>query len=108
MSADRACTVRIDPAGYTLEIEPGEVFLDAIFAAGEEWPTTCFGQMECMLCSLEVKEGHEFVKDPTPEEVEAVNFRYAGEGDPSRLRLGCCLEFNGPGPVTIWKREFRR
>jgi hypothetical protein len=51
----RLTMVRGEPLGVDLELEPGESVIEVAWRLGYRWPTTCWGQAECMLCRVDVR-----------------------------------------------------
>lgn len=100
-------SVRVEPLGVTILVEPGETLFDAAFREGLEWPSTCYGQIECTLCATRITDGREHAKPMGEEEQHALKYRYAGDSDPRDLRLACCLELTG-GDVVVFKSGVRR
>lgn len=87
----------MEPAGFELEVERGETVFAAAQRAGAHWPTKCFGQAQCWKCALVVREGHEHLEPPEPEEsiilrqLTARGRRYP----PRDTRLACQLRVHG-------------
>jgi len=104
-----SASVRIQPLGVTIEVEAGETLFDAAFREGFEWPSTCFGQLECTLCATRIQQGYEHFKPMSEAEEHALKYRYAGDDDQRDLRLACCLEINGDGgEIVVFKKGVRK
>ena len=66
-------TVTIVPGDIALTVEHGESVAEAAWRQGYHWPTTCWGQRECMVCAAVVLRGDEAV-----ERANASEFGLAG------------------------------
>jgi len=98
--------VRIEPLGDEICVRPGEAVAEAAWRLGYHWPTTCFGQANCMACRVRIVAGEQFVVPADDEESEAMRTRLpfaTREG----TRLGCRLIVIADG-VTVEKRGVRR
>jgi ferredoxin, 2Fe-2S len=51
-SASDIITVRVEPAGVTISVRPGETLMKAAERLGYRWPTVCHGQALCTACSI--------------------------------------------------------
>jgi len=91
--------VRIEPSGLRLEVPDGESVAEAAWRQGYHWPTTCWGQADCMVCRVEVIEGADAVRDAGPEEVGAVRHKLPPSLHRPATRLACRLEVTGIGVV---------
>ena len=91
--------VRIEPSGLRLEVPDGESVAEAAWRQGYHWPTTCWGQADCMVCRVEVIEGADAVRDARPEEVGAVRRKLPPSLRRPGTRLACRLEVTGIGVV---------
>jgi 2Fe-2S ferredoxin len=102
MSELRAPVVRVEPAGVEIAVKPGQTLFDAAYAAGHEWPTTCWGQGSCSVCYVEVLSGDEHLSPADDEETRTLGFvaRRNSDVDPDRLRLACRLEVLGDAVVS--------
>jgi ferredoxin, 2Fe-2S len=49
-------TVRVEPAGVTIDVRPGETLMNAAERQGYRWPTLCHGQALCTACSIVLNE----------------------------------------------------
>jgi ferredoxin, 2Fe-2S len=91
--------VRIEPSGLHLDVPDGESVAEAAWRLGYHWPTTCWGQADCMLCRVEVLEGSDAVRAAGPEEVAAVRQKLSPSLRRPATRLACRLEVTGEGVV---------
>lgn len=73
--------VTFEPAGLTVEVEPGTRVIDAAIRAGLIIPAPCGGRGVCGRCAVRVKEG----SLGAPSDAEAEGLRWAPEG----IRLAC-------------------
>lgn len=55
-SASDIITVRVEPAGVTIRVRPGETLMNAAERQGYHWPTVCHGQALCTACSIILSE----------------------------------------------------
>ncbi|MCU1458159.1 MAG: ferredoxin [Actinomycetia bacterium] len=92
--------VRVEPLGVELEVEPGESLIEAAWRLGYHWPTTCFGQAECMLCRVDVVAGEEQTVPAEAAEETAVRTRLPASARRPGLRLACRLRIRGDGVVV--------
>lgn len=58
-------TVRIEPAGLTFAVSPGETVLDAALSAGIDFPHRC-RQGVCTACVCRLKSGEVRYDAPSP------------------------------------------
>ncbi len=93
-------TVRVEPLGAEIELMPGEALADAAWRLGFGWPTTCWGQADCMLCRVRVVAGEELVTPPGDEEREALRVRLPASARRRGVRLACRLTVTGDGVVV--------
>jgi 2Fe-2S ferredoxin len=98
-------TVRVEPSGAELELLPGEALAVGAWRLGYWWPTSCWGQAQCMVCQTEVVVGQDQVVPPDTDELDAIRLR-----GPRLLqrgtRLACRLVVTGDG-VTVRKEGLR-
>jgi 2Fe-2S ferredoxin len=92
--------VRVEPSGAELELLPGEAVAIGAWRLGYWWPTSCWGQADCMLCRTEVVEGAERVRPADDEEVEAVRLKLPRSARREGIRLACRLVPTGDGVVV--------
>ena len=72
----------------------------AAWRLGYWWPTTCWGQADCMLCRTEIVEGHSQVSPPDAVELEAVRAKLSPSLRRPGVRLACRLRVTGDGVVV--------
>jgi 2Fe-2S ferredoxin len=92
--------VRVEPLGAEIELEPEEALADAAWRLGYEWPTTCWGQADCMLCRVEVIAGSELVEPADDEERRAIARNLPRSQRAPSIRLACQLRVTGDGVVV--------
>ena len=92
--------VRVEPLGADIELEPGEALADAAWRLGYDWPTTCWGQIDCMLCRGEVIAGAEQVEPADDEERRAIAHNLPRAERRRAVRLACQLLVTGDGVVV--------
>ena len=95
-------TVRVEPDGFLIDVDPGETLIEAAWRLGYVWPTTCYGKAECTRCHVEVIAGAEHLS-PVGDE-EAATLEFLGGRRPN-VRLACRLRVDGP--VVVRKRGVR-
>lgn len=95
--------VRIEPLGEEICVRPGEAVAEAAWRLGYYWPTTCFGQAQCMACRVRVVSGEQSIMPADDEEVEAMRTRLPRLEREGGTRLGCRLTVTADG-VTVEKR----
>ncbi len=88
--------VTVLPANVSVEVEPGEILLEAGEKAGVEMEAGCFN-CSCGTCAVEVVSGMENLAAPTPEELDVLD---AWNKDPEKFRLTCCVRVD-KGDVII-------
>jgi 2Fe-2S ferredoxin len=98
--------VRVEPAGYELEVQAGETLAEAAWRLGYYWPTSCWGQAECMLCHVRVIEGELRTEPPEAEELYQMETMMPSRVRSPVTRLACRLLINGPG-VVVEKKGVR-
>lgn len=99
--------VRVEPLGADIALLPGESLAEAAWRLGYHWPTTCFGQAECMQCQVRVVGGEHLVAPADDDETAALETRLPAvlRRRPG-VRLGCRLTVTADG-VTVEKRGVR-
>jgi 2Fe-2S ferredoxin len=98
--------VRVEPSGVEFEVERGETVAEAAWRLGHHWPTSCWGQAECMVCFTKVLEGEWETEPPEEEETSQMQSRLSRQLWSPVTRLACRLKVNGPG-VVLEKKGFR-
>jgi ferredoxin, 2Fe-2S len=95
-------SVRVDPDGIVVSLEPPETLIEAAWRLGYYWPTRCYGQAECTACNIEITEGAEHASAVGAEEGAALATMGArGLG----IRLACRTTFDGD--AAVYKRGVR-
>ncbi|MEU9272617.1 2Fe-2S iron-sulfur cluster binding domain-containing protein [Streptomyces sp. NPDC048251] len=92
--------VLVQPAGLTLEVEPGETLAESAWRQGYRWPTICWGNAECMVCAVLVTGGEAATVPADAEEEEAMRLRLPRRLRRPEYRLACRLRFTGDGAVV--------
>lgn len=92
-------TVRVDPAGLELDVQPGESVAEAAWRQGYTWPTKCWGQATCMVCLVRVAGGELSARPAEQEELDAMRARLPARLRSSMVRLACRLVPTGEGLV---------
>jgi ferredoxin, 2Fe-2S len=95
-------TVHVEPLGADIELLDGEALAVAAWRLGYRWPTTCWGQAQCMLCRVEVVGGEDATVPATPDELEACRVNLPSSARRPGVRLACQLRVTGEG-VTVRK-----
>src|SRR3970282_2942388 len=93
--------VTIQPLNLTVEAEDGATIMDAAWAHGLYWPTTCGGESICPSCACTIDEGAENL-DPigrTERKTLAAERGEAALRD-GTLRLACQARLRGDVGVT--------
>jgi ferredoxin, 2Fe-2S len=98
--------VRVEPLGADIDVRPGEAVAEAAWRLGYHWPTTCFGQANCMQCRVRIVAGEQFVVPADDEESEAMQTWLPAPARKPGIRLGCRLTVIADG-VTVEKRDVR-
>lgn len=100
--------VHIDGSDVDIDVNPGESVAEAAWRQGYDWPTKCWGQLECMQCFVRIKPGDGEVNIVPADEEEIIAMRTLF---PPRLRspmvrLGCRVQVCGDG-VVLEKKGVR-
>lgn len=98
--------VVVQPAGVTIAVQPGETLAESAWRQGYRWPTTCWGQAECMVCAVRVISGEESTVPPDAEEEDAMRLRFPRHLRRPDSRLACRLRVSGEG-VVVEKKGVR-
>jgi len=91
--------VRVEPAGVELDVKAGESVAEAAWNLGYTWPTTCWGQAECMVCFVKVVDGELGTEPPDEDELLQMRTRLPVRLRSPLTRLACRLKINGAGVV---------
>ncbi len=82
-------TLRVDPAGFAIEVRAAESLMAAAVRLGYYWPTTCGGEGRCTTCAVEVIDGAERLS-PIGRSERAALLEGRGAGAlKTGLRLAC-------------------
>jgi len=92
--------VTVLPGDLQIEVEPGESLAQAAWRQGYHWPTTCWGEMECMVCAVLVLSGEAAVEPASAEEEAAIRERLPRFRQQPGTRLACRLVVTGEGVVV--------
>lgn len=89
--------MRVEPAGWEIEVRRGESLLQAAWRAGYSWPTLCYGMGKCTACQCEVLDGLHLLSERTEAERQLLGDlrRRVRRADPRRIRLACQVEISG-------------
>lgn len=93
-------TVTVLPAGIQIEVRPGESLAQAAWRQDVQWPTTCWGEMQCTICAAVVVAGEQAVEPASAEEQAAIRERMPRFRQQPGTRLACRLQVNGDGVVV--------
>jgi 2Fe-2S ferredoxin len=99
-------TVRVEPSGIEIDVNPGESVVEAAWRLGYFWPTKCYGQAECMVCFVKVMDGELQTKQPAEDELFAMRTLMVKRLRGPLTRLACRLQITGPG-VVLEKKGVR-
>jgi 2Fe-2S ferredoxin len=94
----------VEPLGVEFDVRPSESVIQAAWRAGYQWPTTCWGQAECGVCSMEIVEGVELLGPA--EKLESNRLRSLPRQGGGR-RLACQTRMVADGSVTVRKPGVR-
>ncbi|HEY6131946.1 MAG TPA: 2Fe-2S iron-sulfur cluster-binding protein [Halioglobus sp.] len=90
--------VTIVPGNLEIEVAAGETLAQAAWRQGYHWPTTCWGEMQCMVCATVVRSG-EAVPASAAEET-AISERMPRFRQQPGTRLACQLLVTGDSLVV--------
>jgi len=98
--------VTVRPESLVFDATSGETIMEAAWAHGLYWPTTCGGQGTCTSCACSVEEGAENLDEMGRSERRTLA-EEMGEAaiKARRLRLACQARVRGD--VTVTKRGVR-
>ena len=99
--------VTIEPDGFRIEVEAGESLAQAAWRQGYHWPTTCWGEAECMVCAVCVTAGEGAAEPATGEEEAAIAARMPHFRRQPGTRLAFRLRVAGDG-LVVEKAGVRR
>ncbi len=93
--------VSIEPLGQTIEAESGATIMEAAWAHGLYWPTTCGGQGICTSCACSVDDGGDNLEPMGRSELKTLREELSEAAIRSRrLRLACQARVRGDVTVT--------
>jgi ferredoxin, 2Fe-2S len=92
--------VTIVPGDLTIEVAPGESLAQAAWRQGYHWPTTCWGEMQCMVCATVVRSGDAAAVPPSAAEETAISERMPRFRQQPGTRLACQLLVTGDSLVV--------
>lgn len=99
--------VTILPGDIRIAVESGETLAQAAWRQGYHWPTTCWGEMQCMVCAATICSGEDAATPATSEEEAAISERMPRFNQRPGTRLACQLRVRGDG-LVIEKQGVRR
>jgi 2Fe-2S ferredoxin len=91
--------VTVVPGDIRIEVATGETLAQAAWRQGYHWPTTCWGEMQCMVCAAVVVSGEDAAAPASSEEAAAISERVPRFRQQSGTRLACQLRVHGDGLV---------
>lgn len=98
--------ITIDPLGLTIEAEEGVTIMEAAWAQGLYWPTTCGGQGICTSCACSVEEGQDNLEPMGRSERKTLASEFSEATiQQRRLRLACQARIRGD--IRVSKRGVR-
>jgi 2Fe-2S ferredoxin len=89
-------TIRVIPAEIAIEAQKGQTIMEAAWADGLYWPTTCGGQGICTSCACIVEEGGQHLDEMGRGERKTLA-EERGEAAlaDGKLRLACQARVSG-------------
>lgn len=96
--------VRVEPAGFELDVPAGRTVFETALESGVTWPTICYGQARCTACALRVLDGHQNL-GPVGATEQGVLRQITGrrrQWSARDTRLACQLTTTGD--VTVEKK----
>ena len=100
------CEVTVQPGDLVIRVRRGESLAESAWRQGYRWPTTCWGQAECMVCAVRVVGGEAAAVPADEAELEAIRYRMSRSLQHPQTRLACRLEVRGTG-VVVEKKGVR-
>jgi 2Fe-2S ferredoxin len=92
--------VTVVPGDLKIEVAVGETLAQAAWRQGYHWPTTCWGEMQCMVCAAVVRSGERAAEPASAEEETAISQRMPRFRQQPGTRLACQLVVTGEGLVV--------
>ena len=98
--------IHVLPLGRIIEASEGDTIMEAAWADGLYWPTTCGGQGICTSCASTIESGAENLEPMGRGEAKTLTEELGEAAVKSRgLRLACQARVHGD--VTVVKRGVR-
>lgn len=98
--------ITIAPSGLTIEAKEGVTIMEAAWANGLYWPTTCGGQGICTSCACTIEEGEANLEPMGRSERKTLASEFSQAAiEKRRLRLACQARLHGD--VRVNKRGVR-
>jgi 2Fe-2S ferredoxin len=91
--------VRVEPSGVEFDVQPGESVAEAAWRLGYTWPTTCWGQADCMVCFVRVLDGELQAAPASEDELFQMQTKMTRRLRSPLTRLACRLRVKGDGLV---------
>jgi 2Fe-2S ferredoxin len=91
--------VNVQPSDVDLEVLAGETVAEAAWRQGYFWPTSCWGQADCMSCFTKIVAGELSAEPAAEEELDAMRYRMAPRVLGPLVRLACRVRVKRPGLV---------
>lgn len=92
--------VTIVPGNMQIEVAAGETLAQAAWRQGYHWPTTCWGEMQCMVCAAVVRSGEHAAEPASQAEEAAISACMPRFRQQPGTRLACQLRATGDGLVV--------
>jgi len=94
-------TIRVLPQEILIEAREGQTIMEAAWASGLYWPTTCGGQGICTSCACVVEEGADRLDEMGRGERKTLEEERGPAALASgKLRLACQARVSGDVVVT--------
>ena len=98
--------ITILPLGLTIEAQEGVTIMEAAWAHGLYWPTTCGGQGICTSCVCTIEEGDNLLEAMGRSERKTLASEFSAAAmAKQRLRLACQARVHGD--IRVSKRGVR-
>ncbi len=92
--------VTILPGDIEIEVASGETLAQAAWRQDYQWPTTCWGEMACMVCACVVRDGEAAAEPASALEEGCIAERMPRFRQLPGTRLACQLRVIGDGLVV--------
>jgi 2Fe-2S ferredoxin len=99
-------TVRVEPLGVAIDVDPEESLMKAVTRSGYRWPSVCGGLAECGTCVVEILEAPPRLLTPGSD-LEAQRLQTVPERrlhPEAVFRLACQFQ-PGSAHVVVRKRD---